>query len=233
MAVKEIIISPYNPLPIGGGSFNEIVITPYNPLKVVGNAAYAITKQYIIQAVGTEFYKAGMPQALQADDRQLGVGQSLGNKVFSNLEVQADEYELDGKRFQFQDLIFDTCLFVVTQTKNIVKTPIQGRSGTVKEFIGNGDYNISIKGVISGAKDRYPLNGNSVNNANVNSVNNLIVMGNAPIELSLNSWYLNMIGIYKIVIESFNLPQRDGSYSTQFFEIEAVSDTDFIVDLNR
>jgi len=27
----------------------EIIITPYNPLKVVGNAAYAITKQYIME----------------------------------------------------------------------------------------------------------------------------------------------------------------------------------------
>lgn len=211
----------------------EIIITPYNPLKVVGNAAYAIAKQYVIQSVGTELYKAGMPQGQRGDDRQLGVGQSLGNKVFSNLEVQADEYELDGKRVQFPDLIFDTCLFTVKQMKNIVKTPIQGRSGTVKEFIGNGDYIISIRGVISGAKDRYPLNGNTVNNANVNSVNSLIAMGNAPMELSVNSWYLSMLGIYKIVIESFDMPQREGSYSTQFFEIEAVSDTDFIVDLNR
>ena len=211
----------------------EIIITPYNPLKVVGNAAYAITKQYVIQSIGTELFKAGMPTGTAADDRQLGYGQSLGNKVFSNLEVQKDEYELNGKRVQFPNLIFDTCLFTVTQQKNIVETAIQGRSGTVKEFIGNGDYLISIRGVIAGGKDKYPLNGATVNNATVNSVNNLITMGNAPMELSVNSWYLNMIGIYKMVIYSFYLPQREGSYSTQFFEIEAKSDEDFIVDLNR
>lgn len=211
----------------------EIIITPYNPLKVVGNAAYAISKQYIIQTVGGEIYRAGMPGAQRGDDRQLGVGQSLGNKVFSNLQIQADEYELDGTKLQFRDLIFDTCLFTVRQMKNIVKTPVQGRSGTVKEFIGNGDYMISIRGVISGPKNIYPLNGNNVNSASVNSVNDLIAMCNAPIELSVNSWYLNMLGIYSIVIESWDLPQREGNYSTQFFEIEASSDTDFIVDLNR
>lgn len=211
----------------------EIIITPYNPLKVVGNAAYAIAKQYVIQSVGTELFKAGMPTGTTADDRQLGYGQSLGNKVFSNLEVQKDSYTLNGKRIQFPNLIFDTCLFTVTQQKNIVETAIQGRSGTVKEFIGNGDYLISIRGVIAGAKDRYPLNGNTVNNASVNSVNNLIAMGNAPMELNVNSWYLNMLGIYKMVIYSFHLPQMEGQYSTQFFEIEAKSDEDFIVDLNR
>ena len=37
----------------------------------------------------------------------------------------------------------------ISNTRNIVKTDIQGRDGSVKEFINNGDYQISIKGILS------------------------------------------------------------------------------------
>ena len=52
----------------------------------------------------------------------------------------------------------------ISNTRNIVKTEIQGRDGTVKEFINNGDYQISIKGILS--NDVYTPNGQAPTKGN-------------------------------------------------------------------
>jgi hypothetical protein len=213
-------------------SVQDIIITPYNPAKAGATVAYQISKQYAIQQIGGALYKAMMPQPEVADFIDLGVGQSLGNKVFSNLEIDASSFrDVPNYEGLVDNIVFDTALFVVKNTKNIVMTPVQGRNGTVKEYISGGDSNISIRGVIGGKRGVYPMAGSSVNGKNVNSVEQFIRAMNAPIALKVNSWYLNMLGIYSMVVTSFQLPQTEGKYETQFFEIEALSDEPFIIDL--
>lgn len=48
-----------------------------------------------------------------------------------------------------EDLLIESAIVSVSQTKNIVTTPIQGRDGTVKEFINNGDSVVNIRGMFS------------------------------------------------------------------------------------
>ena len=50
-------------------------------------------------------------------------------------------------------LVIPNMIIEVNQTKNIITTPIQGRDGTVKEFISRGDYLITLSGIITGKMD--------------------------------------------------------------------------------
>lgn len=112
----------------------------------------------------------------------------------------------------------DTCLFNVTQTKNIVKTQISGRKGTIKEYIGEGDYSIQIRGMIQGRNGIYPLR----------EVKNLYEFLTLPSELPIESPYLNDIfDIKYVVVESFDFPQNEASISQQFFTINCSSDKPF------
>lgn len=143
----------------------------------------------------------------------------FGTPVFSNLEIKPFNYEtLDGQQVQISNgIIIDTVLITVTQTKNIIKTPIQGRNGTVKEYISDGDYQIDISGAIVSPNSTYPET----------DVNELIEILKAPIPIpsdSLISEYLNWFGIHSIVIESYDLPQTEGTRNQQEFRISAVSD---------
>lgn len=116
----------------------------------------------------------------------------------------------------------DTCLFTVNQQKNIVKTAIQGRNGTIKEYIGDGDYTINIKGIITGSNGKYPYK----------QVKNLIEFLKQPTELKVEVPYLNEIhGITQIVIENYDFPQDAGSYSQQVFNINCVSDYELVANL--
>lgn len=45
--------------------------------------------------------------------------------------------------------VFDVVQFTITQTRNIVTTPVNGLNGTIKEFISDGDYIVSCNATIS------------------------------------------------------------------------------------
>jgi hypothetical protein len=115
----------------------------------------------------------------------------------------------------FKDLVFDSILITVNQSKNITKTDIQGRDGTVKEYIGMGDYVITINGIITGNNGHYPID----------EVKDLKKMLDANIAISVVSWYLQNLDVSLIVITDFEIPQEMGGYSYQKFSISALSDT--------
>ena len=141
----------------------------------------------------------------------------LGTAVFSVLSISKAEY-LDpqntektvrarglGDESESNPLRVDTVLFHVNQTKNVITTAIQGRNGTVKEFISDGDYSISIRGVLTGNNGEYQLL-------------------KAPIALDVNSWFLAQFGIFQMVVTDYSFPQNEAMLNTQAFEITAISE---------
>lgn len=110
---------------------------------------------------------------------------------------------------------FDSVLVTVSQSKNIVKTPIQGRNGTVKEYISDGDYDITLKGVIVNENPlRSPLEF-------IETLHNLLLEQN---ELSIVSNYIVLFGINYVVIESYNFNQVEGSVNQIQFDMKLLSD---------
>lgn len=132
----------------------------------------------------------------------------LGTPVFSNLILQLPSNPQIALRI-------DTVLITVSMTKNVVKTAIQGRNGTFKEYVSDGDYSISIRGILTtnNAK-QYPK-------ADVQTLYDLLT---APEALEAQSDFLSLFGVKNLVVESFNLPQTEGFYNSQSFEITCSSD---------
>lgn len=178
----------------------------------------------LIKSVGGNYLKRGVSNVFMPTDGFVDKSLStsyLGNNVLSNL-ILIDKVTQT-------KIIVDTALFNVTQTKHIVTTPIQGRDGTVKEYISMGDYHISIKGVITGTNGLYPKDTLTQNTVTVESLLKMCTINKA---LSITSWFTLMFGINDIVVTNFTLGQTEGEYSTQHFEITALSDTPFELDVN-
>lgn len=158
---------------------------------------------------------------------------ALGTPVISNLAIKAGNYtDIYGNVIYYPDVAsfnnqqtfeIDTVLFNINQSRNIVKTPIQGLDGTVKEYISDGDYIINIKGIIQGANGVYPAD----------EVDALISICNAKCALTIVSDYLTSLGITNIVIESYSLPQDMGSQSQQVFELNCLSDVNYLIFENQ
>jgi Domain of unknown function (DUF6046) len=120
----------------------------------------------------------------------------------------------NGKDISFEAIELKTALVSVSQAKQIIKTQIQGRDGSVKEYIGDDDYNVQIVGTLTGANGVQPLN----------DLINLKKLLNAPIPLDVSCEYLYSLGIFKLVVESYDLPQDAGGISYQTFTINCISE---------
>lgn len=147
----------------------------------------------------------------------------LGTPVFSNLIFEPDPAtgqtgvytDIKGIDQTFQGLRIDTVLFNVRQTKNIVKTPVQGFNGTVKEYTSDGDYEVEIAGsIVSQNPDQYPEE----------DVKKLLDILGIPEPLEVTSEFLAYLGITSLVVESFTINQEAGYRNIQPFTITALSD---------
>lgn len=141
---------------------------------------------------------------------------TLGTPVFADVTLMGGtyyDYKLR-KDIDFPTIKLETVLVTVDFTERIVKTEIQGRDGTVKEYIGRDDARVSINGIITGWNNHYP----------VDEVNALFRWIKAPVTKGIVSTYLQNLGIDNIVVEDSTLPQVEGGYSQQTFNINCISD---------
>lgn len=160
----------------------------------------------------------------------------FGTPVFSNLEIPAGKYKtLDGNVIEFDGIRVDAVLFNVTQTKNIIKTPIQGRNGTIKEYISDGDYFISADGVIVGETDQSGRNFTVKAGDGIfpeNDFRKLVEILKCPEPIEIVSEFLDFFEIRNVVIESAAFDQTSGDRSRQVFSLKMISDTPIeLVDL--
>ena len=115
---------------------------------------------------------------------------------------------------EWNDFYIDDCLISVSQSKKIVTTEVQGKDGTVKEYIGLGDYEINITGRINGSYN--------VNPKEETKKLKKILAVSQP--LAITNWWLQNLDITDIVVKDFNFAQTEGEYSTQYFSVSAMSD---------
>ena len=143
----------------------------------------------------------------------------LNTIVYSNVIFNAGVI-LDENGVQidkWDDFRIDDVLLTVSQSKKIITTEIQGRDGTVKEYIGLDDFQIQITGRLNGTYN--------VNPKELTRQLKIILSTGQPLEIT--SWYLQNLDITDIVVKDFNFGQTEGEYSTQYFTINAMSDKRF------
>lgn len=132
----------------------------------------------------------------------------LGTPVFCDVRFPQD----GGK----PEIELETVLVDVSQTKNIVTTAVQGRNGTIKEYVSDGDYEVRIRGaIVKPHSDMYPAK-------EVRELHELLTKSEA---LKTVSDYLRIFNIYSLVVKSFTFTQQEGFQNVQGFEINCISDT--------
>lgn len=140
----------------------------------------------------------------------------LGTPIWSNLKFPKGNYQtLDGEIIAFEGIEIDSVIMTVSQSKNVITTAVQGRNGTVKEYIADGDFVIQISGALCGPQmDVYPEA----------EFANLLEILRAPVSVKVESEFLSFFGISEIVVTNFETPQTQGFRNMQYFTIGALSD---------
>lgn len=146
---------------------------------------------------------------------------ALGTPVFDQILVKAINYSILDQNHKKKIIPFsgfqlpDATLVEVNLPKIIVKTPVNGNEGTVKEYIGLDDHQIIIRSIV--------VNHNSENYPE-RDVAKLMELFKVNISLQVVSSFLNLLGIDEMVVESLQLLPVEGSPNMQPFVLTCISD---------
>lgn len=129
-----------------------------------------------------------------------------------------------------KEFIFNECLISLNMEKNIVTTPLQGRNGTIKEYVSDGDYNISIDAGVS----TYTIEQNGEYNIDYpkDAVKELKDILSLPETLEVQSDFLEIFGIKSAVVKAFSLQQETHS-NRQSINIQMLSDEPYEIKLKE
>ncbi len=191
-----------------------------------------VLKGFGLQTLKAKLYNFGEEE----QDEKAPVGYSyLGTPVFMNIEFESGTYtDRNGNGIEYGNIFsnvdrytglrIDTILCDVTIVKQIVKTKIQGVNGSVKEYISQDDYEITLRGaLVDESGQRYPEE----------QVLQLVEYAEVPESVRIYSRFLNdNFNIQYLAIESVNFPQVEGTENVQLFEIKAVSDDPIELTIN-
>ena len=148
---------------------------------------------------------------LKGDKQDEIIGRSLlGTPIYSNLIFNASEDTPENK-----DLRIDTVLMTVNMVKNIVRTSINNRPGTVKEYISDGDFMIDFRGVIVGKENRVLPK---------DDILAFISLMQVPKQLDIASNFLQLFSINSIVVTDFRLAEEFATRNEMPFKFSALSD---------
>jgi hypothetical protein len=181
------------------------------------------------KSAGNRFIK---PIFFKIDEDKLAIEQGavadktswLGTPTYDVLRIPAFSYtDNNGQQVNIgAEIDFDTVLLEVSQTRNIVTTAVQGRNGTVKEYISDGDYQISVNGVIS---TKY--NNVAPFESDIAYVNSIFSMLKANVSVPVACNFLDMFQINSMVIMDYKLNQIEGARNTIGFSMNCLSDEPF------
>ena len=131
----------------------------------------------------------------------------LGRPVFSDVSIKVDD----------RSLLFINAIMTVERAFTIVKTTLQGRQGTVKEYIGAEDYRVTIAAdLIPNNADKYP----------VSDMQKLIAIMNSQKQIEVISEFLSLFDIRYLVPDIIRVYQVAGQQSRQSVELHFLSDKD-------
>ncbi|MDD1525550.1 DUF6046 domain-containing protein [Riemerella anatipestifer] len=143
----------------------------------------------------------------------------LNERWLTSLEIKINE----------QSFVFNEVIMSITQERNIVTTPLQGRDGTIKEFISNGDYVITVDaGVMEGHKQSdnedtevsFQIPNNAYPKSALKRLGSILTK---PQAIEVQSDFLEVFDIKSVVVKSFLLVQETHS-NRQSMQIQMLSD---------
>lgn len=144
-------------------------------------------------------------------------GGSFGLPVWDTVTLQSPAYTDDqGRKVPSQKLTLDLAIIEAENDRNIVVTKIAGRSGTVKEYMSDGDAMITIRGMLVSPYSNLPPS---------DLITAFQFISSVPVALSVESNFLEYLQVFSLVITKPILKQREGTRNTWDYELQCLSDT--------
>lgn len=169
---------------------------------------------------------------------------ALGTVIFDNLTFPAGNYiDLNGNTQSYNEVALDAVQISVSRAKEIIKSKVSGRDGSIKEYVSADDYVINAVAIIAGknftvaqiaaiaaaqivegAAAAVGFNPTSEDTELLQAISDI---QNVPDRVEVRSKTLqNYFGINYVVIESMDFERTDPSTFRVRFTMLSDFDTD-------
>ncbi|MGB1217370.1 MAG: DUF6046 domain-containing protein, partial [Saprospiraceae bacterium] len=105
-----------------------------------------------------------------------------------------------------------------SRRKNIIQTRVAGRDGTVKEYIGMDDYQVTFRGMMVNREENLPPE---------LQIRQFAALTEVPDKIDIEGDFFEYLGIFSLVVESWTLPQLEGHPAVQPFTLTCIQDKPF------
>jgi hypothetical protein len=186
----------------------ELEIAEYAAGIALNDAQYqaGLTRQQLYQGIQS------IPQPTAANIQSV-----LGTPIYEQITLTIPATVTNGVQTSPQQTYTfpDWPLFDITGAKTIEKTKMQNFDGSVKEYISDDDFQITIRGfLINYDSQAYPED----------LFNAFAKLLKAKVTLGITSQVFNLLNIHNIVITDYRLPGVEGYPNIQPFELDCLSD---------
>ncbi len=184
----------------------------------------SLTANYFYGSAGFNFYRIPTAAGETSNSNNFTVSEIevddmdqpglLGKLVFDNIVFESVTWTEDNEERQADGIKLYDAIVNISLNNEIVRTKVTGRKGTIKEFISNDDYNISIQALLVNTKR------GKAPEAEVRAANRLL---SAPVAVDVVSKFLEWMGIYQIAITNVKVSTVPGFVNFKAIEIQALS----------
>lgn len=195
--------------------FNEgLQKGPINPTK---ESAYGIPM------------REGYQQYFETDRAQLpNTNNLIGQYVFDRVQFVDNTsvtYGIDDKgqlkvisKIDLPDLVLNACIVSIQANRYVNQSiPINSDAGTIKEIMAFGEYNIKITGHL--------INDDKPKEYAAFAALTLDALSKMTTAINIESGFLNIFNINKVVITDYNLQQIEGFSGILTYDISMISET--------
>jgi hypothetical protein len=174
-------------------------------------AAFGIAGRYSLNNGVLSKISPSFPNTIEVlDEQAVQTASLLGTPIYEQVTFLLDG-TAEGKKY----IVPNWPLVDVSQGKIIVKTPINGNNGTVKEYISLDDHQVTIRGVITNDDaNAMPLD-------QIGQMRNVFKINKS---IRVISPLFEKLEIDQLVIEDIQFPALEGFLNVQPFVIKALSD---------
>ena len=187
------------------------------------NAAYLTGHTTAVALAKNEWYQVGLsPQDISTENEaylstsgdRTPYLEGVVAPVRNNILFKSNDSTL---KIQLVDVKINT-----TQNNTIVRTPLTGRRGTVKEYIQATDFAFDVAGsIISPVANAFPLS----------YLKSFIKLFSTERNIKVQNVLMNSFGVQKVVMDRYTIDQQSTKYvNTINFKLSLLSDED--IDLN-
>ena len=122
-------------------------------------------------------------------------------------------------------LLLEDVTMNVSLQKEIVRTTLVGRRGTIKEYITDGDYQVSMSIGVAAVDENHEL----IDQYPERALAELRKVLDTEEAVEISSGFLDVFGIRKLVVTGYTVKQMTYA-NRQVVEVTAVSDEDYVIE---